>query len=498
MSERLNILLITTDEQRYDAVGFNNPVVKTPNLNQMALQGIVFNRAYTPSPVCTPARNSILTGCYPSRHGSYNIGVSLPEDFPTVPGILATQGYLTTLVGKAHFQSWRTAGGVESIDRGRNWDFYRAWEGPFYGFQKIRLSIGHSRQDFADSCHYGLWLREQGVDPSKYFGVPDYTIPGTWPLPEELTCSHWIGDETVTAIDQSVARKSPFFIWMSFMDPHAPLMVSEPWASLHDRKEMPVYGLHEGELEGKPPFYRSLVETGDYGSDDEAFVEKSWKTVRNDPGFSETQKQEAMAIYYGMVSQIDYHVGRVLEHLRMTGLIDKTIVVFTTDHGDYMGNHGLWYKGMPAYEDILRLPFVVYHPHCKTPGARSDAMQNLVDLGPTFLRSAGVDLPYGMQGIDQSDTWVDRGCERRTWSLTEFRPSESNYMQKTYVNRRHKLILYNRRPYGELYDLHEDPDQYRNLYSDPEHQHTVQELLREVVFAEMDKEVTLRTRTAPS
>jgi len=500
----LNVLLITSDQHRWDALGVCNPMLKTPALDRLAREGILFDRAYTCNPVCTPARVSILTGHYPSKHGCYTIGTSLPEDYPTVPARMTANGCFTALCGKAHFQPCTNQplgdnGSLEAPPRSFDWDFFRRWSGPYYGFQHARLAIAHTHERNAGSMHYGLWLRDQGVDLNRYFGTGRYTDWGRWNLPEEWHNSRWTADETIAALDRARNSGKPFFLWSSFQDPHNPCVVPKPWDTMYRPEEMPDYRHHPGEFDDKPPFYQAVYEwekRGEKLGDPDLDGAKPWYCFRGIPFMNERATRELAACYFGMVSLMDHHIGRILAHLDTTGLRDNTVVLFTTDHGDYLGNHGLWWKGLPAYDDAQRLPFIVRHPRCQTPGARSRAFQSLVDIGPSALAAMGLNAPAGLQGINQLPAWQNAGVTARDWALCEFRPTESPFMQKTFVRDRWKLVVYHDRPYGELYDMESDPDQYRNLWGDAGYQTVRAELAQRLLSAEMEKDGTLTPRVA--
>lgn len=497
----MNVLLITSDQHRWDALGCNSNVLKTPALDRLAAEGIVYDRAYTCNPVCTPARVSILTGEYPSRHGCYTIGTSLPEDYPTLPQAMAEAGCFTAICGKAHFQACGNQpigdnGSFEAPPHIFDFDFFRGWSGPYYGFQHARLAIAHTNELNAASMHYGLWLRDQGIDLARYFGTGAYTDYGTWDLPEEYHNSRWTADETIAALDMAGDTGKPFFIWSSFQDPHNPCVVPEPWASMYDPDDMPDFRLREGEFDDKPPFYRGFYQAERRLGHPELDGVKPWYCVRGIKEMGERETRELAACYFGMVSLMDHHIGRIIDHLSATGLLDDTLVVFTTDHGDYLGNHGLWWKGLPAYDDAQRIPMIVRHPACATPGQRSAALQGLVDIGPTAMAALGIEVRQGVQGINQLGAWADAGASARDWAMCEFRPTEGPFMQKTFVWDRWKLVVYHEREYGELYDLEADPDQYRNLWGESGTQDVRLELLQRFVAAEMEKDGVLRTRVA--
>ena len=496
MKERPNILLITTDQQRWDAVGFNNPQVKTPNLDALAAKGIVFEKPYTPCPMCTPARISMLTGHYPSKHGTYVNGVEFPDDYPTIPQKLSENGYFTSLIGKAHFHPSCLEGSFESLPNIGNREFFKNWSGPFHGFDHVQLTIAHTTEENAGHMHYGLWLEENGIKPADYFGNTAYTDIGVWDLPETFHPTTWTANETITAIDKGVETDQPFFLWSSFQDPHNPLFVPEPWASLYDPDDLPYYHYKEGEHDNRPAFYNSIRDLKDgenpseHGCGDALpFPEKNWMTAPRLPVMEPEEKtRKALALYYGMVSFVDDQIGRIVAHLEEKGLMDNTIIVFTSDHGDYMGEHGFWWKGLPAFDGAQKVPFMVYDPNCKTPGERSDAIQSLVDLGTSFLSLAEVDRPAGIQGFDQTAAWNDATVQARDAAIIELRPTENEFMQKTFVEKQYKLVVYTKPEWGELYDMDADPDQYENLWDNPEFQSIKCNLMQRLLAAEMLEE----------
>ena len=212
MNARPNFLLITSDQHRWDALGVYRDQIKTPNLDCLAREGIVFDRAYTASPVCTPARVSMLTGHYPSRHGCYTIGTELPADYPTIPGLLSEQGYFTALLGKGHFSPCLAEGGLEASPRVFDEDFFSNWTGPWYGFDYVQLCIGHSNESLSAGMHYGAWLKERGIDRHRYFGTGNYEDHGAWDLPEEAHNSKWTVDVTIDAMERAAAGGQPFFL----------------------------------------------------------------------------------------------------------------------------------------------------------------------------------------------------------------------------------------------------------------------------------------------
>ncbi len=503
-----NVLLITSDQQRWDTIGILNDKIKTPNLDKLARDGILFNRGYTNNPVCTPSRISMLTGHYPSKHGCYTIGTSLDEDYPTVPEIVSKNGYKTALIGKAHFQPCLHEGSFESEPNIHNDELFKRWNGPYYGFEHAELIIGHGDEPHSAGMHYGLWLEEQGINRSDYFGKNKYYEYGKWDLPDELSSSNWTAIRTIEAIKSARNEDKPFYIWSSFQNPHNPCVVPEPWYSMYDDVDVPIYDYVEGEFDNKPPLYENiknwdLTVAGEdhlkYGVDVYE-GEKNWHCVSGLDSKMGTKnaKKDIMKLYYAMVSQMDHYIGKIIDYLKENGLYENTTIIFTSDHGDYMGNHGLWWKGLPAFEDAQRVPFIVYDPKCKTKGLVSESLQSVIDIPTTILHLTGCDVPWGQQGVNQANGWLNGNEKLRDHVRIEFRPTEGEFMQKTLVTDSYKIVCYANREYGELYDLNNDINQYNNLWDNQEYVDVKLKLLMKVISSDMDKDGTLRTRFAPA
>jgi uncharacterized sulfatase len=203
---------------------------------------------------------------------------------------------------------------------------------------------------------------------------------------------------------------------------------------------------------------------------------------------TEEDHKKAVAVYYGMVSFTDKYIGSILDKLDELGIADNTIVVFTTDHGHFFGQHGLQAKGGFHYEDLIRVPFIVRYPNKVPSGVVSGSMQSLVDLAPTFLHFADLPVPGAMTGVNQADVWLDPQLAARDHIICEFRHEPSTIHQKTYVNDRYKITVYFNQTYGELFDLQEDPDEVRNVWDDERYGQLKTELLMKYIWAELGKE----------
>jgi arylsulfatase A-like enzyme len=365
--------------------------------------------------------------------------------------------------------------GYESIECQpilRDLDYWRRFSGPWYGFQHVETARMHGCESHAGQ-HYAIWMEENGLTNWRdYF--EDYPADSAkrerlranmhWDLPERYHYTTWTGERTVAQIDKAAAEGNPFFVWASFHDPHPPYIVPEPWASMYDPADMVIGELTPGEHDANAPHFGKTQEDDPeyWASRRDAKWIHGGHSHLHDPQWL----REAMACYYGMVSFMDAQIGRILDALDARGLTDNTLVVFTTDHGHFLGAHGLTAKAIHHYEDLLRVPFIVRHPGSVRAGATSNAIQNLVDLAPTFLAAAGIDVPHHMTGVDQSGTWAS-GEPTRHWSITENHHGTRDFHMRTYVTERYKLTVYRDGDDGELFDLVEDPAEVRNLWRDP-------------------------------
>lgn len=500
---RPNILLITTDQHHYRALGAHDPVLRTPTLDRLAAEGMLFNRAYCTNPTCTPSRASIVTGLYPSTHGAWSLGTKLAEDVPTMGTLFSSAGYSTTLIGKAHFQPLGSTPEQTSIENPaliRNLDYWRTFDGPFYGFDRVELARGHGDEYFV-GMHYGLWLEKNGVPGWRdYFTRADPDRPNApkrrhvWDLPAEHHYTTWTAERSIAAIEESVAADKPFLCWASFHDPHPPYLVPQPWAQMYDPADMQPGHLEPGELDAMPIWHQMTQQAQpDFGPWQETgYTNHGFGSqVVDDPTL-----RANMAVYYGMISFVDDQVGRILDRLESLGVADNTIVVFTTDHGHFLGQHGLTAKGPFHYEDLLRIPFIVRWPGNTPTGTSSDALVSLVDLAPTFLRAAGQDVPGVMQGVDQTPVWRGAVERVRDHVIAENRHQPTAVHLRTYIDQRHKMTLYRDRPWGELFDLAEDPDERRNLFDKPECAGLRSNLMHRFLNAEMVREPTRFNRIA--
>ncbi|MCW8131918.1 MAG: sulfatase-like hydrolase/transferase [Planctomycetota bacterium] len=516
MASRPNFLLITTDQQRWDTLSlYGLPGYRTPVLDGLARDGFCFDRAYCSSPICTPSRVTLLTGQYPSRHGAHTIGTAPVFNGPTLPGELSNAGYGTAMIGKTHFTSRaieakHTAGLLHARkeDPDPPEDFWTAYDGPYLGFEFVRVGWGHTNERVPGE-HYRAWLNAQGVNLDDYHGVhgmealrhpggKDVIPTGLWSnVPEQYHKTKWITDETLGFVEREQAAGRPWFCWTSYEDPHFPFVCPDPYYSAVDMRGVAFPRHRPGELDGKPPFYNTYYKTGAWNDGRTDFYDgHSVPACRRDRWHSVETDTQA---YIGMCNMIDAYVGRIVERLRALGALENTLLVFTSDHGEYLGHHGFWGKGIPAYEDAQRVPCVAHWPKASAQArkGRTQALFSLVDIPQTFLDAAGVPAPPGMQGVSQVPVLKGEKASVRDWAMLEMHATPKVY-QQTYITCRHKLVVYRDAPYGELYDLEKDPEQFENLWDDPAHAATRRELMHRFLKANMEKDGVLPPRIAPA
>ena len=405
---RPNILLVTSDQQRGDCFGFEGRQVRTPHLDRMAAEGTRFAACITPNVVCMPARASILTGALPLTHGTHDNGIDLDEAVAErgFGGALSRAGYATAFIGKAHFSSNHSpqpTGRCENVPSSHR--FANDWCGPYMGFEHVELvQLGHNYwlpEPPPGGMHYERWYHGDGLGAIKDALYrerqgPSTTAAQTHPsaLPVAWHNSTWVADRSIELLRthgrESRAAASagratkPFGAWVSFPDPHHPFDAPAPWSTLHDPADVDLPRHRGRDLGRRPWWHRAALENTPQGGDRKVREAYSRMPPQND-----TQLRELIANYYGMVALIDHGVGRMLSVLHDEGLDRNTVVVFTSDHGDWLGDHGLVLKGPMFYEGLLRVGLVVRGPGVPA-GKIVDEPVSTLDLAATFGDYAGV------------------------------------------------------------------------------------------------------------
>jgi arylsulfatase A-like enzyme len=517
-SARPNVLLIITDQQRADHLGaYGNSLVRTPHIDGLAAAGWSADRFYVSSPICMPNRSTMMTGRMPSVHGVRHNGIPLALDWTTFPELLRAAGYATALLGKAHLQNMTdgrpvtpgpdaTAGAKsppyplrEARHRSHDEALYeqenpRRWRDPafsmtlpFYGFEHVALCTEHA--DLVEG-EYGRWLRARLPDADALRGpkgafATDVAAPQAWRtrIPEELYPTTYVADQTIAWLEARAASGDgrPFFAQCSFPDPHHPFTPPGKYWDMYDPADVTLPASFQPAGPNTPPHVTELQRERDAGTAD-----------RNGPqvyAVNEREARESTALTYGMIAMIDDAVGRVLTRLRDLGLAENTIVIFTSDHGDFMGDHQLMLKGPLHFQGVIRTPFIWFDPQRPARGARSDELAGTIDIAQTILERAGLEGFNGMQGRSLLGAIAGNGQAPRDTFLVE---EESQRVQmgfsaparvRTLLGERYRLSTYANVSWGELYDLDTDPHELTNLWSDPGHAGVRSDLLFELTQA---------------
>jgi arylsulfatase A-like enzyme len=471
---RPNILFITADQQRADCFGFAGRKVRTPHLDQLARDGSRFSACITPNVVCQPARASILTGLLPMTHGVHDNGIDLD---PAVgekgfAGALAAAGYDTAFIGKAHFSTYHTfepTGTPECIRSSAGYG--DDWFGPYMGFEHVELMLlGHNWWDPAappQGLHYERWYHADGRGSEKNAlyrdGYPGTHAAQTWDckLPVAWHNSTWVGDRTVDFIHGKTER--PWCLWASFPDPHHPFDAPEPWCYLHDPDAVDLPEHRTRDLDRRPWWHRPVLERkieGQFGD-----VRMSYSRI---PPQSDDQLRHIIANTYGMIALIDHNVGRILIALEEAGLTEDTIVVYSVDHGDWLGDHGLILKGPMFYEGLLRVPLIVRGPGIAADSDIATPVSTL-DLAATFLDWAGAPATGAMHSRSLVPLMNGGGSRDFAYNEWELHPNRAGVplSLRCVRTRTHKLTFEQTSGEGELYDLANDPDEMENRWNDP-------------------------------
>lgn len=481
-----NLLLITTDQHRFDALGcMGSAEVQTPHLDRLAAEGVLFERCYVTNPVCMPSRASFLSGQYPDAHGVRRNGIPVPDAPHGLARALSRQGYRTGMVGKTHFAALR-----RDYDPGYQFPDWHS-DDDYFGFGT--RAITHDLKDYLSAVptqtrpqpdqpaperafvldDYLEWLQAQ--HPASYRlavreGLPEGQRPlapelWTSALPADLHQSTWIADRTLAFIDQQ--REEPFFAWCSFVDPHHPFTAPRAYRERYDPAGFAPPLWEDGELAQRSRFHQ---ERHQHGS---GHFREHWREYR--------------AQYYAMLSLIDEQVGRLMQRLVERGLAEQTLVVFTADHGELLGDHGLARKGLFHYEPLIRVPLLLRWPGQCAAGSRQPGIVQTVDITATLLAAAGIapELPY--QGISLLP-WCrgERHDAPRACALVTNGGEGPHYDPwpelRTLVTERWKLHYYVGEDHLELDDLTNDPAE---LHPAPiqERPALVQHLLRQLIDA---------------
>lgn len=475
-----NILCFVLDQLRADHLGcYGNPDVKTPNIDRLARSGVRCDQSFVANPVCMPNRATMFTGQYPQAHGLRYNGFTLPHSRVTLPEVLRKNGYQTASIGKIHISAGaheisnpEVKDPVQRYETPQFWKEHDSMPLPYYGLEHVYLVDGHG--DYV----YGHYKNE--LD-RKYPGMSEKLLPknasytpgdhlkdfkhGCWEqsIPVEHHYNTVIADKTIDYLDGRDPER-PFFLWCSFPDPHHPYTTPAPYSRMYDPEKINYAPkTRDGELEDQPPYMREMVEG--------TSRVMPWSYRDSEENF-----RTMIAYTYGMITFVDDCIGRIMQHLEQAGLADDTIVVFLSDHGDLLADHGLNQKGPYLYESLVRVPTIWRFPEHIRQGVTSDALLSSVDLCPTLLEFAGITVPGCVQGRSYRAALDDVHADHRDWAYIEF--DNPAYTSQRQIRSKEWAFTYDLRgETGMLFDLKNDPDELYNLWDRPDFAEIKQELL---------------------
>ncbi|QDP96130.1 sulfatase-like hydrolase/transferase [Microlunatus elymi] len=464
--DRPNVLLICTDQQRFDTLaGYGNTEIDTPNLDRLATDGALFENCYVQAPVCAPSRASLMSGMYLHNHGLYANGVRLPESVRLLPTALAETGYDCGLVGKWHLDACAD-GRTEDKPAG-----FRVWQ---WAHDPYRGSSENAYHRWLATAHpevYDLVLgQRRDRNRGRTAGVAGSPIDV---VPTEAHYSRWVGDETIRYLTGARPAEQPFFFVANFFDPHHSFGAPKEYLERYRPEELSRPNTVPGELDAKPPILA------------EASARSYSGHAAGYQDYSADDLQQIKAAYYAMVSLIDDEVGRILRVLHEQGLDEHTVVIFTSDHGELLGDHQLMLKGPMMYDCSVRVPLLIRWPGRIAAQTKITELVQWIDLTATIAELTGASLPR-CQGRSLLGLADGSASEHRGWALCEYRDSGHPYdppVHTTMVRRGDiKIIIHHgqpcttRRRTGELYDLATDPGELMNLWDRLDHAELRQEM----------------------
>lgn len=492
MSKRPNFILIMTDQHRADHLGcYGNSIVQTPNIDAIAEAGTRWDKFYVANPICMPNRASIMTGRMCSSHGARHNGIPLSKDHTTYVELLKDAGYETALIGKSHLQSFTGLPATnqyeaeagkhipskplrDAIKNNRHspdydlevaplWDrpLSERVDGNFYGFNHVEVVADHGDRACGD---YLLWAREQNknfdslVGPKNALKHNRINAPQAWrtAVPEELYSTHWIGERSEEWLKKAASQQQPFFLQMSFPDPHHPFTPPGRYWDMYDPADVSLPASFDA---GKLPPILAMQEAMRNGSDA--------RDNQNPFAVTADEAKAIIALTYGMITMIDDTIGRVLAQLKSLDLADDTVVIFTSDHGDYMGDHGLMLKLLLHYQGLIKVPFIWSDPQRANQDKVNAQLASSIDIASTILERAGIQSFNGIQGRDLFNSDAPESIIVEEDSQRTMTGFEKPQRIRTVVTEDFRMSLRAGEDWHELYDLKNDPHETQNRYEDP-------------------------------
>ncbi len=503
-------------------------MLRTPHIDSIAARGTVFDKFYVASPVCMPNRSSLMTGRMPSVHGVRSNGIPLSTNAVTFVDLLRDAGYSTALVGKSHLQNFTewppivkrppprpgyhepSPGLAQALrnDLGNpNYEqetpeYWNAKDArvrtPFYGFDHVTLVRAHGDEPGGD---YDRWLDERDPKAKELLGpkhsLPhDYSVPQAYrtAIPEQLYATAFLGDRASAYLDDADPDAS-FFLMVSFPDPHHPFNPPGKYWDMYKPEQFPVPEAYRRNDWQPPALVQAIIREREAG--------KANLTGMNTIGVSAREAQEARALTAGMIACVDDAIGGVLAALERSGRRDDTVVMFTSDHGDHLGDHRLMLKGAEQYQSIVRVPFVWSDPQAGAQPKRTDALASTIDIGATVLDRARIEPSSGMQSRSLLPVLDGRAVRDSVFIQYDHQapsPGSDGVPPRvhTLIDGRYRVSVFHGTGWGELYDLEGDPGEFDNLWDDPAHSALRARMTEHLLLTEIEHvdRIPLPTRRA--
>lgn len=431
-----NILFIQCDQFRYDCQGKLNSMVKTPNIDRLTNEGMVFTNAYTPIPTCCPTRQTLLSGKWPEQHrGLWNYDITLPVAFfdeYTWTDDMRKSGYHQAYAGKWHVHPTKTP-----LD---------------FGFDK-----------YVAETEYQLYRMGQNIPPTIPIMKEFTWMGGLDPAPLEKTHTHWLAQNAIDQIKKFKKEGKPFHMRLEFVEPHLPCNPTSQFLQMYNPANIKPWGNFPDAMENKP--YIQRQQPYNWGIED--FTWKEWAIY--------------IQHYYAMISQTDDAIGRVLKALKEMGLDNETVIIFTSDHGDAAGSHGLLDKHYVMYDEEVHVPLIIKWPGVVKPGSRSDKFViNSLDLSATIPQIAGFNFNQST-GSSLIPLLKEENPENwRKYAFSNYNGQQFGlFVQRMIRNERWKYV-WNLTDTDELYDLKKDPSEMKNLIADNDYSSQLKTLRKDL------------------
>lgn len=458
MPDKLNFVWFCADQLRYDTIsGYGNSHIHTPNIDRLMAEGTTFMRAYSQSPVCTPSRAAFLTGRYPkSARSSINGNRIFSRDETLVTRMLRDSGYTCGLTGKLHL----TSSSDPARQEARTDDGYSYFQWSHMGYDLWNPGVNN----------YMDWLTEKGVDWHGMYQAPvtdwppksNYPIPARIKgMPDEYHQTTWCVEKAMEFIEGT--GSGPWCVSINPFAPHPPFEPPESFKERLRMGDMPLPLWKDGELDHKPQCQK-----------DSYYIGAQNGMCRSAVGLTEDEKRENTLEYYALVEHLDWQLGRLIDFLEETGRRENTVIMFMSDHGECLGDHGLYWKGGFFYECNVHVPLIFSCPGLIREGVRANALVELMDVAPTVLELSGIPVPQYMQAksLKQILTGEASPDDHKDCVYAEYYYSAllSNKVYATmYFDGRYKMIVHHDDPVSEFYDLETDPHEFDNLWGNPDY-----------------------------